>query len=361
MVDFFEKQMIEIFDWQPQIEIDPLKIKNYIIDSNVKYPFYGQAILNNGIISYLSLRGEFLNNKEGKPTILIHSNNQNIVYLETPFYLKDGHGATSVLQANFLNEKTALYVIACIKKVITKRFTYNSKATKIALKKTFISLPYSKSNKLDKKYMEETIKTLEKSRLTELVAKLKSGSFENVNITSKEEKALLNYSNGNIKMKDFRIGKYFHIRPTKYYKLTNHALYKRIGEVPVISNSSLDNGIGGYVDLPPTEKGEVITFSDTTSGAKTIFYQPNDFIGYSHVQCVSPKDKKMWNGDSLLFFVVAFKKATGSFFDYSIKFQRTVVENMYVSLPINENDEIDFKFMEIYMVAQQKIALSKIL
>ena len=55
-----------------------------------------------------------LNNKEGKPTILIHSNNQNVIYLETPFYLKDGHGATSVLQSERLNEKNALYIITCI-------------------------------------------------------------------------------------------------------------------------------------------------------------------------------------------------------------------------------------------------------
>lgn len=59
---------------------------------------------------------DVLNNKDGKPTILIHSNNQNIVYLETPFYLKDGHGATSVLQSNMLNGKNALYIITCIKK-----------------------------------------------------------------------------------------------------------------------------------------------------------------------------------------------------------------------------------------------------
>lgn len=72
--------------------------------------------LNNGIISYLSLADKVLNNPNGKPTILIHSNNQNIVYLETPFYLKDGHGATSVLQSEFLNEKIALYLMTSIKK-----------------------------------------------------------------------------------------------------------------------------------------------------------------------------------------------------------------------------------------------------
>jgi len=92
-----------LFNWQPQKEIRPLDIGKYEMESGEFYPIYGQSTANNGIISFLRLTNHVLNNKEGKPTILIHSNNQNTIYLETPFYLKDGHGATSVLQADFLN------------------------------------------------------------------------------------------------------------------------------------------------------------------------------------------------------------------------------------------------------------------
>ncbi len=124
----------EVLQWQPQKEIGPLKINDLTVEGDYSYPFYGQATTNNGIISFQTLTPKVLNNKDGKPTILIHSNNQNIVYLETPFYLKDGHGATSVLQSEKLNEKNALYIITCIKKVITKKFAYNEKATKVALR-----------------------------------------------------------------------------------------------------------------------------------------------------------------------------------------------------------------------------------
>ena len=86
----------DVLEWQPQKEIDPLKLEK-LKDVNQKlYPFYGQATINNGIISYNQLVDEVLNNKEGKSTILIPSNNQNTVYLETPFYLTDGHVTTSV-------------------------------------------------------------------------------------------------------------------------------------------------------------------------------------------------------------------------------------------------------------------------
>ena len=90
----------DVLEWQSQKEIDPLKINELTVEGNFSYPFYGQSTTNNGIISFLTLTTDVLNNKFGKPTILIHSNNQNIVYLESPFYLKDGHGATSVLQSS---------------------------------------------------------------------------------------------------------------------------------------------------------------------------------------------------------------------------------------------------------------------
>lgn len=158
----------KILDWQVGIkEIDPLKL-NLLYQDGEKYPFYGQATENNGIINYISLKKEVLNNKYSKPTILIHSNNQNIVYLETPFYLKDGHGATSVLQNKNMTHKSALYFMGAIKKVIKERFDYNSKATKVGLKNTIIELPvYDKV--VDYKFMEDFITVVQKLVIKEVV------------------------------------------------------------------------------------------------------------------------------------------------------------------------------------------------
>ena len=101
----------DLMTWQVGIsEIDPLKLNELYDKTSGKYPFYGQATDNNGIISYESLNAEILNNKNALPTILVHSNNQNVVYLQTPFYLKDGHGATSVLQNENMNLDIALYL-----------------------------------------------------------------------------------------------------------------------------------------------------------------------------------------------------------------------------------------------------------
>ena len=161
-------RMEDVLEWQPQKEIDPLKLDK-LQDKNQKlYPFYGQATINNGIISYNQLVEEVLNNKEGKPTILIHSNNQNTIYLESPFYLKDGHGATSVLQSKKLNKLNALYFMSSIKKVILSKYSYNAKATKIELKNTLISLPSVQGKPLYD-YMEVFIRAVQKLVIKDVV------------------------------------------------------------------------------------------------------------------------------------------------------------------------------------------------
>lgn len=160
----------DVLIWQKKIsELNPLHLDSLSVSEERKYPFYGQATTNNGIIEYRHLEDSVLNNKLSKPTILIHSNNQNAVYLENPFYLKDGHGATSVLQSEQLDHLNAHFIISTIQKVILKKFAYNNKATKIALKNTEISLPVKPDNTPDYEYMQCIISASKKLVIKDVV------------------------------------------------------------------------------------------------------------------------------------------------------------------------------------------------
>ena len=160
----------DVLVWQKNIsELNPLHLNALTVSDEKKYPFYGQAITNNGIIEYRHLKDDVLNNPSGKPTILVHSNNQNTVYLDTPFYLKDGHGATSVLQSEHLNKLSAQFFIATIKKVILQKYTYNSKATKIELKNTEINLPVKSDKTPDYDYMNLVISASQKVVIKKVV------------------------------------------------------------------------------------------------------------------------------------------------------------------------------------------------
>ena len=184
-------------NWQSQKEIDPLKLEDLKDESEPFYPFYGQATIDNGIISYNQLTKNVLNNEFGKPTILIHSNNQNIVFLETPFYLKDGHGATSVLQSKKLNRINQMFIIASIDKVIKRKYSYNNKATKIELKNTVIRLPV-KNGKIDFEFMESFISELEAERIEKLEAYLLASGLSNYILTEEEKEVLEAFRNSKI-------------------------------------------------------------------------------------------------------------------------------------------------------------------
>lgn len=110
----------------------------------------------------------------------------------------------------------------------------------------------------------------------------------------------------------------------------------------------MDNGVTGYSDLKPTEKGNIITYSDTTT-SEGIFYQPCDFIGYSHIQGLYPLgDKGKWNYASLICIVALFRKAAGGKFNYGNKFNRKIAKELKIQLP-TKNGQIDFEFMEAFV------------
>lgn len=150
--------------------------------------------------------------------------------------------------------------------------------------------------------------------------------------------------------KEFEIKELFTINPTKYHRLTNKDLMQDDGENPVIVNSSFNNGIGGYTNYELTEKGNVITFSDTTT-SDSIFYQPNDFVGYSHVQVIKPiSNIEKWNRYSLLFFTAIFKKKASLMnYDYVNKFTRADALKLKVKLPIDNNGELNWEYMESFI------------
>ena len=152
--------------------------------------------------------------------------------------------------------------------------------------------------------------------------------------------------------KKFKVSDLFDVKPTKSYKgYTNKELFNNEnGKNPVIVNSKFNNGVGGYSILDNIENGNIITYSDTTS-SDTIFYQKEAFIGYSHIQGLYPKkyiDK--WNENSYLFLTTILrKKGYCLSVDYKNKFTRKMFSNMEIILPIN-NNEIDFKYMENYII-----------
>lgn len=135
--------------------------------------------------------------------------------------------------------------------------------------------------------------------------------------------------------KEFQIGRLFEIYPTKAYKGLSNDELNDGGITPFVINSAENNGIGGHCSLPFTEKGNIITFSDTTDG-NTFFYQPDDFIGFAHVQGMHPLNRE-WNKYEMLFLVSILMFHNKGLFNYGRKMRRDVISKTMCKLPIQYN------------------------
>lgn len=250
-----------------------------------------------------------------------------------------------------LSYKKLLFIFSAWQKVIPN-LGY-SRHWKVASKLPFY-LP-TKNGKIDFEFIESFVAELESQYVDELESYLTVADLKNYKLTDKEKKLLDNYQNLNFK--EFNISDLFEINPTKSYKLNKTKLYSSEGFTPIITNTSINNGVNGYSKLDPTEKGNMITFSDTTT-SQSIFYQPNDFIGFSHVQGMYPKMfVDFWKENTLLYKLTSFKKSADVMeFSYGNKFNRDRAKKLKVWLPI-KNNEIDFNCMDTFITAVKKIVI----
>ena len=328
-------------------------------------PALTAGVINQGLSCYVPREGATIL----KNVISVSANGANtgaMFFQPNDFtVLQDSYAIT--FKERELTKREALYFIAALEKVIRKYFDWSNKAGWNKIKDLYISVPVDKSGSIDFAFIEERVRELEEERVRELEeervreleAYLKAAGFANCALTSNERESINNQMGGVIRSKMVKIKDLFNIHPTVSYGQTNATLFATEGKVPVIVNSSRDNGVGGWVALSATEKGNMITYSDTTT-SDAIFYQPLDFIGYSHVQGLYPHESENWNENTYLYFLSLFKKTASGRFDYATKFTRFIAMDMEVAMPVDSNNEIDYAFMETYISAIKKQAIARL-
>ena len=351
-IQWGEFQMTDVFKWQRQIEINPRHLEKLEKSKKKKYPFYGQSTINNGVIKYCDLVDNVLNNENGKPTILIHSNNQNVVYLETPFYLKDGHGATSVLQADYLNRSNSIFIISSIKKAIEDKFSYNTKATKIRLKNTKIMLPKTKDKKPNFPFMENFIRELELARVRELAEYLKISSLTDTKLTGDEKKAIEKLNNGEINLGKFKLSSLFDsiIQGARLRKEDQYP-----GDIPFIMAGKTNTGVVGYISNPVRRFKQNSLTIDIFGN---VFYR-NYFYGAGDDTGVYCNEVNEHSKLTMLYLTSSIGKALHGKYSYGNKLRSSRSLNLETYLPA-VNNKPDYPYMETLISAVQKLVIADV-
>ena len=180
----------------------------------------------------------------------------------------------------------------------------------------------------DWQFMEDYIKSLHYKPLT---TKNKAKKTSEVNTSE---------------WKEFRVGDFFDIHPTKTIDGVSADDCVGYG-VPLVVNSAENNGVAGLCNSAPTEAGGIITFSDTTDG-NTFFYQPNPFIGFAHVQGMYPKTRE-WSKSELLFVCTMLMFDAKGRYNYGRKMRRDTISEVLLKLPVDSSGNPDWLFMDSYI------------
>lgn len=321
---------------------------------DLKYNFVMQNEKNNGIIEKVPEQiGNYFNLIPGNSISAFTHLNQ-VYYQEESFYSKQGSNVYT-LRGKFLNRQNAKFFISAINSIIGDLEYGKNTASRLVDYK--IQIP-TKNGKIDFGFMEGFMAELESERIVELQAYLVATGLRDYTLTVEEQQVLVDFENGKVAWSEFKIGDLFEINPTKYYKLQNEEILSLDGKVPLISNSSTDNGVMGFSNLEANNKGNTISCSDTTLGAETMYYQKNDFIGYSHIQHLVPKFVQ-FNNLIASAIITTCRISTLKKYDYGNKFNREAMNKTIIQLP-TQNQQPDYAMMDTLIRAIQKLVIKDV-
>ncbi|MBQ2452810.1 MAG: restriction endonuclease subunit S [Bacteroidales bacterium] len=354
--------------------------KNKMTHDNPCYNFVSRTATNNGISDFVDDNGT-KPYPAGTITLAFGGSIGSTFIQPKPYYTGQNVGVITLPDG--VSEEAKLYFAISLEKMCKCKYVaFADEINKHFKTDLTVVLPVIENpnpdheytvDDIDWQYMRDRITELERDRITELDAYLQATGLNDYELTEDDKKILSlsakrasdengtleDNSEDEVKFGEIKVSKLFDIHPTSAYKMSNFDLFATIGDTPVLSNSSMNNGIGGYSALKPTENGDMITFSDTTTGTDTIFYQSNPFIGYAHVQGMYPLQDG-WSEASYKYFIGALKKAAGNGWNYAVKFNRKLVADMDVLLPIKSDGTPDFDYMERYIRAMEKVVIADV-
>lgn len=260
------------------------------------------------------------------------------------------------------NRNIGLYLVSTMS-YMRKLFSYNNMGTWSKIKEQYIHLPVTKKGNIDFVYMESRIREMEESRIREMEAYLKAAGFEDCELTEEEENALKKM--GSVKTNEFAIGDLYDKVTLEKKTFDKRKDSRQIPDsqysLPLVNAKHGDNGIMYYGDpnifdsiemtIDIVQNGAIATGDVYPQPQRTGILWDAYLIQASHHQD---------NAETLLYFSTAIVKSIKKKYTYDNKAYWEQVKEDKINLPITPSGEIDYKFMETYIRAQEKLAIQRV-
>ena len=143
------------------------------------------------------------------------------------------------------------------------------------------------------------------------------------------------------KFREFDLSELFSVRGSKKSYTKNEISY---GEYLYVTTSNKNNGVACTSNIY-TENGNIITIDSATDGKA--FYQEAKFVGSDHVEILEPINFVL--NKKIALFLTSILNLQVFRYGFGRKRSQTRIKEEKLFLPIDENGEPDFKFMENYI------------
>ena len=127
---------------------------------------------------------------------------------------------------------------------------------------------------------------------------------------------------------------------------------------PYIVRTALNNGQKGYIDEEEKylNEGNTISFGQDTA---TLFYQEEPYFTGDKIKVMKAKDVR-FNKRNAFFFITSMGKTFSNFSWGASSFCKENIENQATFLPLTLSGEIDFDFMETFILELEKERIHKL-
>lgn len=118
------------------------------------------------------------------------------------------------------------------------------------------------------------------------------------------------------------------------------------GIIPYASSTANNNGVDDYIEaIDGTRVFENCISLANSGSVGTAFYEPFAFVASDHVTSLKRENTSQY----VYLFLTAVLEQQGSNFNFNREINDLRIRKMRVMLPVDDNDEPDYQFMEDYM------------
>lgn len=330
-VEWKEFQIDKLFEIQ---SVYGKPIENYLTG---EVPYISTSSIRNGTIDFIEPDEKCISLRNA---ISVDPIKGKAFFHKYNFVGRGFSGASiNLLYKKEINKYIALFLCKSIENTACKKASYGYLFNGDRLRKAKILLPITKEGEPDYKFMEEYIKEREN--------KLKNQYKEQVSVRIKNLQKKINFNKnwGEFRIKDI----FTYIQRGKRLIKENQIS----GKIPYVSSSSMNNGVDNFISNDVNVRLYENCLSLANSGSVgSCFYEPFCFVASDHVTHL----KGDYSEYTYLFLASMLNRLSEKY-NFNREINDNRIKSERILLPIKNNSEPDFDFMEDYIkyIEQKKL------